>query len=63
MTGESETTAALRRAAVRAGYHSVKALVEVLKAFEAVIDELGRVRREEEHPPPEASGRIHIDVE
>lgn len=62
MTPESETAAAFRRAASRAGYHSVKALVEVLKAVEAVVDELGRIRREDP-PPPEAPGRIRIDVE
>ena len=38
----------LRRAGARAAYHLLRAGVEGLKAVEAVLDELGRARREGE---------------
>jgi hypothetical protein len=60
VSGESETVAALRRAGRRVAFHLVRALVEGLKAVEAVVDELARVAEgEEEEPPP----RQRIEVE
>lgn len=44
---DSETVAALKRAGMRAAFHLLKAGVESLKAVEAVLDELGQVRRGE----------------
>ncbi|MFO7549103.1 MAG: hypothetical protein R6X29_09585 [Acidimicrobiia bacterium] len=61
MPGESETTAALQRAGRRAVYHLMRAGLEGLKAIEAVVDELSRVRRPADVPPDE--GPIRIEVE
>ena len=59
MTGESETSAALKRAGRRALFHLVRAGVEGLKAIEAVVDELAHVGKEPEDSP----STIRIDVE
>lgn len=61
VASDSETTAALQRAGRRAVYHLMRAGLEGLKAIEAVVDELSRVRR----PPdlPEERGPIRIEVE
>jgi hypothetical protein len=62
VTAESETLAALRRAARRVLYHLARAGVEGLKAVEAVVDELAKVGKEEEGD--EAAGeRRRIEVE
>lgn len=59
---DSDGFETLKRAGVRAAYHLLKAGVESLKAVEAVLDELGRARREgpesEEQPI-----RQRIDLE
>lgn len=61
---ESETAAALRRAARRAAYHLLRAAVEGVKALEAFVDELAAVGRDgnegEDDDPPR---RERIDVE
>ncbi len=52
----------LKRAGARAAYHLLKAGVESLKAVEAVLDELGKARRE--GPEPEQRPiRQRIDLE
>ena len=43
---EPEAFDTLKRAGSRAAYHLMRAGVEGLKAVEAVLDELGRARRE-----------------
>jgi hypothetical protein len=43
---EPEALETLKRAGSRAAYHLMRAGVEGLKAVEAVLDELGRARRE-----------------
>jgi hypothetical protein len=59
MSRESETSAALRRAAKRALFHLARAGVEGLKALEAVVDELARVGKETESDA--ASTRIEVE--
>jgi len=59
MTEHSETVTALKRAGRRALYHLMKAGVEGLKAFEAIVDELGEVGRKEP-PEEELRGRIEL---
>ncbi len=44
MSPKSPTAAALRRAGRRAAVHLVQALIEGLKALEAVIDEMAGAR-------------------
>lgn len=56
---DQELITALRRGRRRASYHLVKAAIEGLKAVEAVLDELARLRRGEPEEPP----RIDIEVE
>ncbi len=58
---DSDTAEALRRAAVRALFHLMKAAVESLRAVEAVVEELGSVAKRggvEPEPGPE-----HIEIE
>lgn len=62
MTGEPETLAALRRAAVRVAYHLLRAGVESLKAIEAVVEELGSVASARRSPPADERP-IRIEVE
>lgn len=61
MNPDSETVEALRRAGRRVLYHLMRAAVEGLKAVEAVVDELGQVRRSPEAGDGEAPE--HIEVE
>ncbi|MFP3915912.1 MAG: hypothetical protein ACLFWM_13620 [Actinomycetota bacterium] len=61
---DSETSAALRRAARRAAFHLLRAGLEGVRALEAFIDELAKVGRDdgpgEDQKGPE---RVRIDVE
>ncbi|MEX0667335.1 MAG: hypothetical protein WD313_03300 [Acidimicrobiia bacterium] len=59
MNGESETAAALRRAAKRALFHLMRAGVEGLKALEAVVDELAQVGKDPKDGP--SSTRIEVE--
>lgn len=62
MNPESETVAALRRAAMRAAFHLLRAGVESLKAVEAVVDELGKVgRRDGEEGDDSRPVRIEVE--
>lgn len=61
MIPDSETGAALRRAARRATWHLLAASIEVLRAVEAVAEELAAVGKEPAatHEPH----RVRIEVE
>lgn len=61
MISDSETAAALRRAARRAAWHLLRAGVETLRAVEAVADELASVGREPEKR--DGGRRVRIEVE
>ncbi len=60
---ESETVNAFKRASSRVVYHLLRAGVESLKAVEVLVDELGKVGKHDEAPPPEQQGRVRIDVD
>lgn len=60
---ESETINAVKRAGSRVVYHLLRAGVESLKAVEALVDELGKVGREDDEPPAPSPGRVRIDVD
>ncbi len=49
MSDPASTRAAVGRAGRRATYHLLQAVVESLKAIEAVIEELGGIRAGEDH--------------
>jgi hypothetical protein len=59
---ESNTREAVGRAGRRAAYHLLQAMVEGLKAVEAVIEELGSIK---EGPTDETKGptRERIEIE
>ena len=61
MIPDSETGAALRRAARRATWHLLRASVETLRAVEAVVDELAAVGKEPASTPKPR--RVRIEVE
>jgi hypothetical protein len=60
---EQESLETLKRAGTRAAYHLMRAGVESLKAIEAVLDELGRARREANHDDADDVIRQRIDLE
>ena len=61
MRDQSEAMQAFGRAGRRAAYHLLQALVEGLKAVEAVIEEVGRIGDDDE---PDSTGtRTRIDIE
>ena len=62
MTGESQSVAALKRAGARAVFHLLRAGVESLRAIEAVVEELGRVRQATE-PADETERPVRIEIE
>lgn len=62
MSGEADAMAAFKRAGARAAYHLLRAGVESLKALEAVIDEVGGLRREDDDTEA-PQGRTRIDLE
>jgi len=61
-TDEGDAVETLKRAGTRAVYHLLRAGVEGLKAVEAVLDELGRSRREIRAPDDDPI-RQRIDLE
>ncbi len=63
MSPDPDVVDALRRAGARAAYHLLRAGVESLKALEAVIDELGTARRNEDGVRRPPVGRQQIDIE
>lgn len=52
---------ALGRAGRRAAYHLLQAVIEGLKAVEAVIEELGAIGDEDDAPKNETRTRIEIE--
>jgi len=52
---------AFGRAGRRAVYHLLQALIEGLKAVEAVIEEVGRIGDDDEVDDPETRTRIEIE--
>jgi hypothetical protein len=64
MSERSDAMQALGRAGRRAGYHLIQAVIEGLKAVEAVFEEMSRIGDKEE---PEAKSpentRTRIEVE
>jgi hypothetical protein len=59
---DPETIETIKRAGARAAYHLLRAGVESLKAVEAILDELGRARREGDTTDDEPI-RQRIDLE
>jgi hypothetical protein len=53
---------ALGRAGRRAGYHLIQAVIEGLKAVEAVFEEVSRIGDKEE-PDTDESPRTRIEIE
>ena len=62
MKEQSEAMQAFGRAGKRAAYHLLQAVVEGLKAVEAVIEEVGRLGDKDEADKPETS-RTRIEIE
>lgn len=61
MRDQSEAMQAFGRAGRRAAYHLLQALVEGLKAVEAVIEEVGRIGDDDD---PDSTGtRTRIEIE
>jgi hypothetical protein len=58
---QSETMEAFGRAGRRAVYHLLQALIEGLKAVEAVIEEVGRIGDDDDAGKPESRTRIEIE--
>ncbi len=61
MPESSETREVLGRAGRRAAFHMVQALIEGLKAVEAVIEEVGNLSQGEERR--ETAERTRIEIE
>jgi len=60
---QSPTVAALGRAGRRAAFHMIKAVIESLKAVEAVIEEIGGIGDEADHHDDDTSPRQRIEIE
>jgi hypothetical protein len=58
---DQQVVTAMTRAGKRAGYHLLQALVESLKAVEAVIEELGTIGEDETSQTTETRERIEIE--
>jgi hypothetical protein len=58
---QSEAMRALSRAGRRAAYHLLQAVIEGLKAVEAVIEEVGRIGDEDDAEQTETRTRIEIE--
>jgi hypothetical protein len=61
MKEQSEAMQALSRAGRRAAYHLLQAVIEGLKAVEAVIEEVGRIG--DEDGADETGTRTRIEIE
>ena len=62
MKEQSEAVQALGRAGRRAVYHLLQAVIEGLKAVEAVIEEVGNIGDKNDDDKP-TSKRTRIDIE
>jgi hypothetical protein len=61
---DSETSAALQRAARRVAFHLLRAGLEGIKAVEALVDELSKIGRDEgAEEGDDGSERVRIDIE
>lgn len=63
MKEQSPTMAALSRAGRRASIHLIQALVEGLKAVEAVIEEIGGIADQADHHDGDKSQKQRIEIE
>jgi hypothetical protein len=63
MRETSPTLAALGRAGRRVTYHMIQALIEGLKAVEAVIEEIGGIGERSDQDGDETSSRQRIEIE
>lgn len=63
MREQSDAMAALGRAGRRAGYHLIQAVIEGLKAVEAVFEEMSRIGDKQEPDTSSESARTRIEVE
>ena len=63
MRDQSPTMAALSRAGRRAGIHLIQALVEGLKAVEAVIEEIGGISDRADHHDDDENRKQRIEIE
>ncbi|MGH8913716.1 MAG: hypothetical protein ACRDZM_04275 [Acidimicrobiia bacterium] len=62
MREQSEAMQALGRAGRRAAYHLLQAVIEGLKAVEAVIEEVGNIGDKNDGDDPQPK-RTRIDIE
>lgn len=62
MREQSEAMHALGRAGRRAGYHLIQAVIEGLKAIEAVFEEVSKIG-DNEAPETEEPPRTRIEIE
>ncbi|MGH8871823.1 MAG: hypothetical protein ACRDWS_07610 [Acidimicrobiia bacterium] len=62
MKEQSEAMLAFGRAGRRAVYHLLQAVIEGLKAVEAVIEEVGRIGDDDEADDPDTA-RTRIEIE
>lgn len=62
MREQSDAMQALGRAGRRAGYHLIQAVIEGLKAVEAVFEEMSRIGDKEE-PGTDEPARTRIEIE
>ena len=63
MREQSDAMQALGRAGRRAGYHLIQAVIEGLKAVEAVFEEMSRIGDKDEPDTPDEGPRTKIEVE
>ncbi|HEU4318927.1 MAG TPA: hypothetical protein VFS66_02460 [Acidimicrobiia bacterium] len=63
MKETSPTVAALGRAGRRVAFHMIQALIEGLKAVEAVIEEIGGIGDQSDHDGSESDVLQRIEVE
>lgn len=61
MKEQSDAVQALGRAGRRATYHLLQAVIEGLKAVEAVIEELGNIGEDDEGEQARTRKRIEIE--
>ncbi len=63
MREQSDAMQALGRAGRRAGYHLIQAVIEGLKAVEAVFEEMSRIGHKDEPDTRDEGTRTRIEVE
>jgi hypothetical protein len=63
MREQSDAMQALSRAGRRAGYHLIQAVIEGLKAVEAVFEEMSRIGDKDEPETTAEGARTRIEVE